>query len=171
MRIAIVALSVISAGAMGLCSQYPSLSAQENETDQEQGEIVFRHVLDNSPIEFEFKPDQEITEAVETFHRTAENPYRGDEQAIADGQKLYARLCVACHLKDGTGRIGPNLVDDKYAHDRVATDKGEFEIIYAGGAGAMQAFGRRITQDEILRLMAYLDELKAEAADGSGDAG
>jgi cytochrome c-L len=41
------------------------------------------------------------------------------------------------------------------------TDQGKFEIIYAGGAGAMQAFGRRITQDDILHVMAYLDELKA----------
>lgn len=136
--------------------------AQDGEPETKDGKVVFRHVLDNAPIEFTYKPDQEITEAVEAFHRTAENPYAGNEEAIADGEKLYSRLCVACHLKDGTGRIGPNLVDDKYGYDDIATDKGKFEIIYAGGAGAMQAFGRRITQDEILRVMAYLDKLKAE---------
>lgn len=146
------------AGMAGLSG----LSAQDSGTQKTDGEIVFRHVLDNAPIEFTFKPDQEITKAVETFHKTAENPYRDQQQAIADGKKIYTRLCAACHLKDGTGRIGPSLVDDKYRYDRVATDKGKFEIIYAGGAGAMQAFGRRITQDEILRVMAYLEKLKAE---------
>jgi cytochrome c-L len=36
-----------------------------------------------------------------------------------------------------------------------------FEIIYAGGAGAMQAFGRRLGQDEILKVMAYVSALAA----------
>ena len=35
-----------------------------------------------------------------------------------------------------------------------------FEIIYAGGAGAMQAFGNRLTQEEILKIMAFLDSIK-----------
>jgi len=154
-------MAILAAGGYVLHS---SVSAQENEPAKRDDEIVFRHVLDNAPIELNFKPDQEITDAVETFHQTAENPYDGQEEAIADGKKIYGRLCVACHLKDGSGRIGPNLVDDKYQYDQLATDKGKFEIIYAGGAGAMQAFGRRIPQDEILRVMAYLQELKAENA-------
>ena len=29
-----------------------------------------------------------------------------------------------------------------------------------GATGAMQAFGDRVTQDEILRIMAYIDSLK-----------
>lgn len=162
--IAVSALGVAAAVALGgMHAQTFTASAQDTETENGANEIVFRHVLDNSPIEFTFKPDQEITDAVETFHETAKNPYDGDEEAIADGKELYGRLCVACHLKDGTGRIGPSLVDDKYGYDRTATDKGQFEIIYAGGAGAMQEFGRRITQDQILRVMAYLDKLKAES--------
>jgi cytochrome c-L len=150
-----------SAIAMGVQLLLDGASAQGSGPEKKDGKVVFRHVLDNEPIEFKYKTDQTITAAVETFHKTAENPYRGEAEAVADGEKIYARLCVACHLKDGSGRIGPNLVDDKYGYERTATDKGEFEIIYAGGAGAMQAFGRRITQDEILRVMAYLDELKA----------
>ncbi|MGF1621833.1 MAG: c-type cytochrome [Rhodomicrobiaceae bacterium] len=157
---ALVGLSAIAMGAQLLLD---GASAQESGPEKKDGKVVFRHVLDNEPIEFEYMTGQTITEAVETFHQTAENPYSGEADAIADGEKIYARLCVACHLKDGTGRIGPNLVDDKYGYERTATDKGEFEIIYAGGAGAMQAFGRRITQDDILRVMAYLEELKAKS--------
>lgn len=164
MRSALIGISALALLGASLFSLPINLSAQDSEPEKKDGKVVFRHVLDNAPIEFAFKPDQEITEAVETFHRTAENPYSGDEEAIADGKKLYNGLCAACHLPDGSGRIGPNLVDDKYGYDDIATDKGKFEIIYAGGTGAMQAFGRRITQDEILRVMAYLDKLKAEAS-------
>jgi cytochrome c-L len=126
------------------------------------GDLVFHHVLDNSVIDFSFKPDQQITEAVTAFHKTAVNPYNGNAEAIASGKALYDSLCAACHLKDGTGRIGPNLIDNEYHYPQVATDKGLFEIIYAGGAGAMQAFGRRISQDEILHVMAYVHQLRGE---------
>ena len=126
------------------------------------GDLVFHHVLDNSVIDFSFKPDQKITEAVTAFHKTAVNPYNGNAEAIAAGKTSYDALCAACHLKDGTGRIGANLIDDEYRYPQVATDKGMFEIIYAGGAGAMQAFGKRISQDDILHVMAYVQKLRAK---------
>lgn len=163
MRIVLAGIGVLAFLGVAAAPILSGLSAQQNEPEKKDGEIVFRHVLDNSPIEFKFKPDQEITEAVKTFHQTAENPYKGQEEAIEDGEKIYNRICAACHLKDGTGRIGPNIVDDKYRYPQMSTDKGKFEIIYAGGAGAMQAFGRRYTQDEILRVMAYLEELKSQS--------
>ena len=122
--------------------------------------IVFLHALDDTPIGFTYRPEQEITEAVAAFHRTAENPYRDDPEAIAVGQKLYKQWCQACHLPDATGRIGPSLVDEEVRYPRVATDRGMFEVIYAGGAGAMQAFGQRIDQDEILKVMAFIDSLR-----------
>lgn len=124
------------------------------------GDVQFLHALDNKPLALDLRPDQTLTPAVKAFHQKAENPYRGNAEAIADGEKLYQKLCQACHLKDGTGRIGPNIVDDDWKYPRTATDQGKFEILYAGGAGAMQAFGLRIDQDEILRLMAYLDVLR-----------
>lgn len=140
-----------------LVAAVPSAGQDEND------EIQFRNVLDNEPIEFDYKPDQTLTPAVKAFHRTAENPYSGDQQAVETGADLYSQYCKACHLEDGTGRIGPSLVDDEWLRPRTDTDKGKFEIIYAGGAGAMQAFGRRMTQDEILKVMAYLEELRARA--------
>ncbi|MGI9420687.1 MAG: c-type cytochrome [Geminicoccaceae bacterium] len=129
-------------------------------TDAEAAEteaLVFLHALDNKPFEFTYRPDQEITEAVEHMHTTGKNLYAGDEAAIKEGKKLYMKYCKACHLKDGKGRIGPNLRDDEWKRERTGTEKGRFEIIYAGGAGAMQALGRRIDQDQILKIMAFTD--------------
>ncbi len=125
-------------------------------------EIVFLNALDNSPLKFEYRTDQEITPAVEKFHETGENPYVGDANAIAAGQKLYGKQCASCHLKDGTGRIGPNLTDDQWKYERTDTEVGRFEIIYGGGGGAMQAFGRRLDQDEILKVMAFIDTFRSK---------
>jgi cytochrome c-L len=122
--------------------------------------VTFRHALDDSPLEFKYRTDQKITEAVETFHETGENPYAGDADAIADGEAVYRKFCQSCHLKDGSGRIGPNLTDDQWKRERTGTDVGRFEIIYGGGAGAMQPFGRRMDQDDILKVMAYVDTLR-----------
>lgn len=145
-------------GLAGLCLVAGMTGLAHAASEQTgEGEIVFRHVLDNAPIEMEFRSDQELTPAVKKFHKTVQNPYSGDEEAVAEGKKTYQRLCQACHLKTGKGRIGPDLTDDEWRYERTATDKGRFEIIYAGGAGAMQAFGRRIDQDEILKVMAYIE--------------
>lgn len=121
----------------------------------------FNHVLTDEPLP-QFKPDEEITPAVATFHCTGENAYLGDEKEVAEGKKLYA-LCAGCHMPDGTGRMGPNLVDEQHKYERVASQHGEFEVIYGGAAGAMQPMGRRFTQDQILKIMAYVESLKAPA--------
>jgi cytochrome c-L len=66
-------------------------------------------------------------------------------------------------LAHGTGRIGPSLIGDNPKRARTGTERGRFEIIYAGGAGAMQSFGQRLDQDQILQLMAWLEVLREDA--------
>jgi cytochrome c-L len=56
--------------------------------------------------------------------------------------------------------MGSNLVDAQFTYPRVRTDTGLFEVIYGGATGAMQAFGDRVSQDEILKIMAHLETLK-----------
>lgn len=143
-----------------LSAAWPA-AAQETLSETAVGDcaepLEFTHVLSGDPLPV-YKKDEEITDAVETFHCTGENPYSGDEAAIADGKKDF-KLCGSCHNPDGTGRIGPNIVDDQHKYERVATPKGEFEVIYGGAAGAMQPMGRRFTQDQILKIMAYVETL------------
>jgi len=122
--------------------------------------IEFRHALTDKPLEFKYRTNQTLTPQVEEFHKTGVNPYSGNEEALKAGEGVYKKLCQACHLKDGKGRIGPNLRDETWIRKRANTDIGRFEIIYGGGAGAMQAFGRRIDQDDILKVMAYIDTFR-----------
>ena len=124
-------------------------------------EVQFRHALDDAPLPVKPQPGEVETDAVKTFKEAGQNPYNGTEQVLADGKKLYAEQCQACHLPDGSGRIGPSLIGDKWVRERAATDVGMFEIIYGGSSGAMQSFARRgMAQDEMLRIIAYVRSLK-----------
>jgi cytochrome c-L len=124
------------------------------------GAPAFRNALSNSPITLNLYPNETVTTKILEFHRTGNNPFRSDAGAAAAGRALYDQWCASCHLADATGRIGPNLIDAQVVHPRASNDVGAFEVIYAGGTGAMQAFGNRLTQEEILQIMAFLDTLK-----------
>jgi mono/diheme cytochrome c family protein len=63
---------------------------------------------------------------------------------------------------DGSGRIGPSLIGAERIHERTATDVGLFEAVFGGSLGAMQSFRDRLTQDEILRIDAYVRSLRRD---------
>jgi cytochrome c-L len=122
--------------------------------------VTFRHIVDDAPLDVGLRPDEPLTEAVRHFHAAGENLYQGRAAAVAEGRQHYETWCQSCHLPDGSGRIGPSLVDDQYGYERTKTDVGIFEIIWGGGTGAMQPFRDRLTQDQILKVIAYLHALK-----------
>jgi cytochrome c-L len=130
-------------------------------TSSVHSEIVFRHALDNSPLEIKRGPTEVETDAVKKFRVTGTNEYLQQEQALAQGKRLYQTHCQACHLPDGSGRLGPSLIGDKWIRERVATDVGMFEILYGGASGAMQSFAKRgMSQDDMLKIIAYVRSLK-----------
>jgi cytochrome c-L len=147
-------------GRMALAGALAMLTALGAAAGAGEDSVRFLDPLTNEPLEIELPPDS--SEAVASFHETGENPYAGDQQAIAEGERIYDRWCQACHLPDGSGRIGPNLNDDQWRYPRTGTDVGQFEIVYAGGAGAMQAFGTRLDQDQILKVVAFVETLRKE---------
>ena len=134
--------------------------AQSQEKAPEGERLEFTHVLDDEPLDvYTPREGEEFTEAVNQFHVTGENPYAGDEEAIADGEDIFSGTCRACHGNEGSGGMGPALNDEQVRYERTATDKGMFEVIYGGAAGAMPAFADQFDQDEILRVMAYIETL------------
>jgi len=124
-------------------------------------DVEFRHALDDSPLDLEPIKGEEITDAVKSFRKDGVNPYNGNAEALAAGRTLYEENCQACHLEDGRGGMGPSLVDDIYVNERANTDVGKFEIIHSGASGAMRSFSERgVTQDQILKIIAYIHSLK-----------
>jgi cytochrome c-L len=124
-------------------------------------EVQFRNALDDSPIDTKPIKGEVFTDAVIKFRETGVNPYVGNAEVITATKEIYEEKCAACHMADGTGRIGPSLIDDDYANKRANTDVGKFEIIHSGASGAMRSFADRgMTQDQMLRLIAYVHSLK-----------
>jgi cytochrome c-L len=122
--------------------------------------IAFTSALDDSPLIVKPLPNETLSDAVNKFYETGEDPYKGDPKALADGKKIYDQWCQSCHMPDGSGRIGPSFIGDTHHYPRFTTDKGMFEIVYGGATGAMQPFGNRLKKDQILEVMAYVRSLK-----------
>jgi len=77
----------------------------------------------------------------------------------------YEKNCATCHGKDGSARTfkskhhehARDLTDSKWQAD--ATDERIFNTI-ANGKGKMPAFKRRLTNEQITSLVAYVRGLK-----------
>ncbi|MTD93863.1 c-type cytochrome [Hyphomicrobium sp. xq] len=123
--------------------------------------IEFLNALDDSPIDISPIKGEVFTDAVKSFQETGKNPYVGNPDAIAAGKALYDANCQVCHKPDGSGGMGPSLIDNTYVNKRANTDVGMFEVIHSGAAGAMRPFSKRgVTQDQILQMIAYIHTLK-----------
>jgi cytochrome c-L len=118
--------------------------------------VTFHHVLDGSPLDVSAKPGEELSDAVMKFQKTGHNPYNVNAQAIGEGKDLYTSICQSCHMPDGSGRIGPSLIDGRHQYPQIATDVGLFEVVFGGASGAMQPFSKRLSQDQILKVIAYV---------------
>ncbi len=122
--------------------------------------IVFRHAFDDSVLDVRSAAEGQITDAMRTFYDTGSDPYAGDPVATSQGKELYENWCKGCHMPDGSGGMGPSLVDDVFIYDRVPTDVGLFEVVFAGAGGAMQSFAERMSQDDVLKVIAYVRSLQ-----------
>lgn len=78
------------------------------------------------------------------------NPFVGDEQAIAEGRRLYRSTCYICHL-DGGGR-GPDL--------RKSRLKGRdfLRVVINGKKGTqMPAWKGKLSEDEMWKILSYIE--------------
>ncbi|MES2580876.1 MAG: c-type cytochrome [Pseudomonadota bacterium] len=107
------------------------------------------------------------TEQSKKFLSTGENPYNGNAQAIASGKKHYQTYsCAQCHGAQAQGQTAAGLTGPRYNHSKSATDKGMFEIIWAGTNGGMSGKGKGVmdpsnhsnglSPDETLKVIAWI---------------
>jgi len=94
------------------------------------------------------------------------NPYHDDAGAVADGKQVFAQICVACHLADGRGLIGPSLVDPywKYGH----SDAELYQTVSGGRPGGMPPWGAQLGTEKIWKVLAYVETLPKSEAPGVG---
>jgi cytochrome c-L len=122
--------------------------------------VVFPDSFDGKPLATPLKPGEQETEALKRFKESGVNVYRDQKKALTDGKALYEQWCQVCHDANAKGKMGPSLLGPAYAYPQTANDVGMFAVIYGGASGAMQPFSQReITQDEILKVIAYVRSL------------
>lgn len=94
------------------------------------------------------------------------NPYRGDAVAVSGGAEVYASICVACHLPDGSGLVGPSLVDSywKYGDD----DASLYASVADGRPLGMPPWGPQLGGEKIWKVLAYIETLPKSAVPGVG---
>ena len=82
--------------------------------------LVRFHIAGAYDQELEY--EQEVAAAkiaIEEYKKTAKNlvdvntvEFLADASDLSTGQKIFTTNCVACHMADGGGGIGPNLTDE-----------------------------------------------------------
>jgi len=86
------------------------------------------------------------------------NPYTGNTGAIQDGRRLFnAFNCSGCHSGYAGGGMGPNLRDSIWIYG--ASDADLYSTITEGRPNGMPAWGGKIPDDQIWRIIAYIRTL------------
>jgi cytochrome c oxidase cbb3-type subunit 3 len=94
------------------------------------------------------------------------NPYHGDAAAISQGKETFTTVCAACHKPDGTGLVGPSLVDSYWKYGD--TDADLFKSLSKGRPAGMPAWESQLGTEKIWKVLAYLETLPKQAGKGMG---
>jgi cytochrome c oxidase cbb3-type subunit III len=94
-----------------------------------------------------------------TETRESSNPYRDDRTAAGEGRQLFVRFnCSGCHGGRAGGGMGPSLRDQDWIYGH--GDAQIFNSIAEGRAHGMPSWQRRMTADQIWKLVAYIKSLR-----------
>ena len=101
---------------------------------------------------------QQLLDLVEWLRMSSGQEH--DAAAAARAAPVYAETCAACHGEDARGNqeLGaPNLTDHVwlYGGDRATL----YETLWHGRGGVMPAFGGRVTDDMIRKLVLHVRSL------------
>jgi cytochrome c oxidase cbb3-type subunit 3 len=132
------------------------------------GYVIYFHYFSNWPQEKSFaieveEHEKRFPKAQFAMNEDGSNPLRDNETAIAEGQKLFAGTCGACHKADGTGLVGPNLMDKEWLHGD--SDGEVYEIVMKGimdpaklktNRGAMPGHEKSLGTEKVYKIMAWL---------------
>jgi|APGre2960657404_1045060.scaffolds.fasta_scaffold08980_3 cytochrome c oxidase cbb3-type subunit 3 len=101
---------------------------------------------------------KEIYEANNKDRIDENNVPMAASDGLQAGKKLYEANCVACHLADGGGSVGPNLTDNYWLHKGSLNDI--YNTIKVGYPDkGMQSWSSQFTPKEISYLASYIKTL------------
>ena len=82
-----------------------------------------------------------------------------DEARISKGKAIYDIRCIACHLADGGGLVGPNLTDEYWIHGG-SPEKVAHTIYHGVPEKGMIAWKTQLNIEEIYAATAYIMSLQ-----------
>ena len=92
-----------------------------------------------------------------------QNPFAGNEDAIAEGAVFFRSFCWGCHGRKVRGGKAPDLLKPQWLHGWSET--GIFETISNGRpATRMAKFSGKLTDEEIWKILSYIRMEQAKAA-------
>ncbi len=106
--------------------------------------------------------DAEVASAKERFAKAAPATIdlaaaMNDPLVVADGKKIFASSCAACHGPEAKGAIGPNLTDAEWLYGGTAE-----EIVHTVTKGApkgMPAWESQLGAANITKVAAFVHSL------------
>ncbi len=89
-----------------------------------------------------------------TFVALSENP-----EKVAAGRVVFVAYCVACHLDDARGLVGPNLTDNAWVHGCSPMDM--HKVVTDGiPAKGMPAWLNQLGPTRVMNVVAYIHTLR-----------
>jgi cytochrome c oxidase cbb3-type subunit 3 len=104
--------------------------------------------------------------AVREANRPTSNPYHGDAEALAKGKETWDSICVACHTAEGTGLVGPSLVDPYWKYGN--SDAELFTTVSEGRPLGMPPWGPQLGTEKIWQVLAFMETLPKRREPGIG---
>jgi cytochrome c oxidase cbb3-type subunit 3 len=87
------------------------------------------------------------------------NPYVNDQVAITEGRRLFLWYnCAGCHGGHGGGGMAPSLRNPVWKYG--SSDAHIFASIAEGRGEGMPAWGTKVPEDQIWKLVAYIKSMR-----------
>lgn len=77
-----------------------------------------------------------------------------DSGDLKEGKSIFDQNCVACHLSDGSGKIGPNLTDKYWIYGYDVKEL--FGVIKYGTANGMPEHASKLKPTQIQQVASYI---------------
>lgn len=126
--------------------------------------VIWFHVMGNG-IAAGYERDQERAAEIEALRVKLDQSGAGllalmaDPGHLAGGKKIWNTYCLACHMPDGGGLVGPNMTDDHYIHVRKLED---FPAVVREGKveKGMAPWKGILSENQIAEVSAYAASLR-----------
>jgi cytochrome c oxidase cbb3-type subunit 3 len=139
--------------------------------------IVF-HTLEIKPLPREQFASQMAAAQEAELARMAESGLSNElllaltesPEKMAEGRELFVAHCVACHLDQGQGSVGPNMTDNYFIHGCEPMD--QYNVLVNGvAAKGMPAWLNQLGPSRLQTLAAYIQTLRGTNVPGKAPEG